>query len=128
MANILQKAEGKLADKWDKINEDSLKYIGFDASDTTVLEGAKEFISKIYSVVNETKATIEKKETYIDENELSMSIDSDNKSKKKDNKMEVYSTKAEDNTNILGERYINSIFNTFDIDETEKKERREFVA
>lgn len=112
--------EGKLADKWAEISEDSLKYIGVDASDTAVLEGAKEFISRIYSIVNETKSTIDKKETYIEENELSMSVDADGKDAKRDNKMEVYSTYAEDNTNPFADIYLKSAMDTFQIDESDR--------
>ena len=114
--------EGKLADKWNKIDEDSLKYIGVDASDTTVLEGAKEFINRIYNLVNETKSTVSRKENYIKENELAMSLDADGKDSKEDNKMNVYTTFAEDNTNPFADIYLRSAMDTFKMDETERLE------
>lgn len=108
--------EGKLADKWAEIKAKSTKFIGVDASNTTVLEGAKEFINNICKVVNETKMTVDKK---ADEKESVFSIESKEEIELKENKIEAYGTIAEDNTNPFAGVYLKSAMETFGVEEEE---------
>lgn len=112
--------EGKVAEKWEELKAHSQKYIGVCSSNATVLEGAKDFISSIYKVVNDTKSTAEKQDRF--EKETALSVDSQEEISFKNNKLEVYDTKAEDNTNIFADTYLKSAMKAFGI-EVEEKEK-----
>ena len=113
--------EGKLRNTWAEAEKESLKYIGVTATNTTVLEGAKEFINKICNIVNTAETTQDKKER----NEESTLYSDSNKSiEDTNNRVEVFTLYGEDSTN----KYMQSAFDTFDVEAKDKKGRREFVA
>ena len=113
--------EGRLSDTWSEAEDQALKFIGVDASNTTVLEGAKEFINRICGIVNDAEtAKVEK-----DKNEeQSLYSDSNKNIEETNNRVEVFSLYGEDSTN----KYMTSAINTFDVEANDKKARREFVA
>lgn len=113
--------EGRLSKTWEEAEEQSLKFIGVNASNTTVLEGAKEFINRITGIVNDAETTkIEK-----DKNEeTGLYSDSNRNIEDTNNRVEVFSLYGEDGTN----KYVTSAFDTFDVEANEKRGRREFVA
>ena len=114
-------AEGKIGSTWEEIEKESLRYIGVTASNTTVLEGAKEFINKIYTIVNESENTKVEK----DKNEKAgLYSDSNKNIEDTNNRIEVFSLYGEDSTN----KYMQSAMNTFNVEANDKKARREFVA
>ena len=110
--------EGKLSKAWEEAEENSLKFIGVDASNTTVLEGAKEFINRICSIVNDAETAKAEK----DKNEdTGLYADSNKSIDETNNRIEAYKLYGEDSTN----KYMQSAIDTFDV---EAKERKEFVA
>ena len=113
--------EGRLTDIWAATEEQSLKFIGATASNTTVLEGAKEFISRITGIVNEAETTKVEKDK---NEETGLYSDSNKNIEDTNNRVEVFKLFGEDSTN----RYINSTIDTFDVEANHKKGRREFVA
>lgn len=110
--------EGKTAEKWEELKATSQKYLGVTSSNTTVLEGAKEFINSIYKVVNDTKSTIDKQDRF--EKETALSVDSQEEISFKDNKVEVYDTEAEDDTDVFADAYLKSAMKTFGIEVEEE--------
>ena len=113
--------EGKLRKSWEDAESYSLKFIGANASNTTILEGAKEFINRITSIVNDAESTrIEK-----DKNEDNgLYADSNKNIEDTNNRIEAYKLYGEDSTN----KYMKSAIDTFDVEAEDKKERKEFVA
>lgn len=110
----LNAEEIRLENKWEEIKTKSVKFIGVDASNVTVLEGAKEFINSIYKVVNDTKTKVDKKQ---EKEESVLAIDSKEEISFKDNKLETYGIFAEDDTNPFAGAYLKSAVETFDIEE-----------
>ena len=113
--------EGKIGSTWEELEKESLRYIGVTASNTTVLEGAKEFINKICNIVNDAETTkVEKDQN----DEAGLYSDSNKNIEDTNNRVEVFSLYGEDSTN----KYMQSAMNTFDVEANDKKARREFVA
>ena len=113
--------EGKIGTTWEELEKESLRYIGVTASNTTVLEGAKEFINKICSIGNNAETV---KTEQIKDEETGLYSDSNKNIEDTNNRVEVFSLYGEDSTN----KYMQSAINTFDVEANEKKARREFVA
>lgn len=111
----------KIKSEWNDIKEKSNKYIGVDASETTVLEGAKEFINTIQGLVNTTKNSIET-ERKNEQRASIMSLKSEEEYSFEENKMETYGTAAEDNTNPFADISFKSAMNTFYQEDEEKEE------
>lgn len=113
--------EGKIGSTWEELEKESLRYIGVTASNTTVLEGAKEFINKICTIVNDAETTKVEKDK---NDEAGLYSDSNKNIEDTNNRVEVFSLYGEDSTN----KYMQSAMNTFDVEANDKKARREFVA
>ncbi|MBQ8886250.1 MAG: hypothetical protein IJY61_00935 [Candidatus Gastranaerophilales bacterium] len=113
--------EGRLSNSWAEAEEQSLKFIGVTASNTTVLEGAKEFINRITGIVNDAESTKVEKDK---NEETGLYSDSNKNIEDTNNRINVFSLYGEDSTN----KYMTSAINTFDVEANEKKGRREFVA
>lgn len=114
--------EGRLTSSWEEAEEQSLKFIGVTASNTTVLEGAKEFINRITGIVNEAETTKVDKDK---DEDAKLYSDSNKNIEDTNNRVEVFSLYGEDDTN----RYIHSAIDTFDVEANgHKRGRKEFVA
>lgn len=114
--------EGRLTNSWEEAEAQSLKFIGVTASNTTVLEGAKEFINRITGIVNEAETTKVDKDK---DEDSKLYSDSNKNIEDTNNRVEVFSLYGEDDTN----RYMSSAIDTFDVEANEhKRGRREFVA
>ncbi len=102
--------EGKLADAWDSIQADANKLTSFTASNTTVLEGVKEFVTNLTNLINSTKNYNAEKAT---EKDSYFSLETIRDIEDKNNAIEVYGT------NIFNSNPFKSAFGTFSEEEYE---------
>ncbi|MCD7739785.1 MAG: hypothetical protein LUH11_00340 [Candidatus Gastranaerophilales bacterium] len=110
--------EEALVDKWNSIKSEANVLTSVTASNTTVLEGVKEFINSFKKLVNETKSFDKDKDC--DEADTSVSM-TDKNIFSEGNSIKVY--EMEDESNTLGNNpFFDSAFKTFDYQEEEEKE------
>ncbi len=111
--------EGQIAAEWEDITFEANKLTSVTASDTTILEGVKEFITKLTNLVNDTKSFKASDDTEKNK-ESAVSLNTIRDLMEKENKISVYSENAEE-TNILGNNpFMKSAFETADY-ETEEE-------
>ena len=99
--------EGKLVKQWEEIESDANKLTSATASNTTVLEGVKEFITTLTGLINDTKNYKAKE----DEKESNISLETERDIQDKNNDIEVYGT------NFFTDNPFKSALETFDIEE-----------
>lgn len=102
--------EGKLSDEWEAIKADNYKLTSSTTSNTTVLEGVKEFITNLTNLVNTTKNYTSKAE---EEKDSYFSLETIRDIEDKNNAIEVYGT------NIFNSNPFKSAFGTFSEEEYE---------
>lgn len=102
--------EGKLTSHWDSLQAEAYKLTSSTTSNTTVLEGVKEFITNLTNLINTTKNYNAEKEN---EKESSLSLETAGDIEDKNNTIEVYEA------NIFTSNPFKSAFETF-IEEDEE--------
>ena len=102
--------EGKLTSQWDSLQAEAYKLTSSTISNTTVLEGVKEFITNLTNLINTTKNYNAEKEN---EKESSLSLETAGDIEDKNNTIEVYEA------NIFTSNPFKSAFETF-IEEDEE--------
>ena len=102
--------EGKLSDEWEAIKADNYKLTSSTTSNTTVLEGVKEFVTNLTNLINSTKNYNAKKAT---EKDSYFSLETIRDIEDKNNAIEVYGT------NIFNSNPFKSAFGTFSEEEYE---------
>ena len=102
--------EGKLSDEWEAIKADNYKLTSSTTSNTTVLEGVKEFVTNLTNLINSTKNYNAEKET---EKDSYFSLETIRDIEDKNNAIEVYGT------NIFNSNPFKSAFETFIEEEDE---------
>lgn len=103
--------EGKLAAGWDAIEADANRLTSATASNTTVLEGVKEFITTLTGLINDTKNYNAQKEG---EKASNISFDTERDIQDKNNDIEAHET------NFFTSNPFQSAFETFGIEEEEE--------
>lgn len=96
--------EGKLTSQWDSLQAEAYKLTSSTTSNTTVLEGVKEFITNLTNLINTTKNYNAEKEN---EKESSLSLETAGDIEDKNNTIEVYEA------NIFTSNPFKSAFETF---------------
>ena len=102
--------EGKLSDEWEAIKADNYKLTSSTTSNTTVLEGVKEFVTNLTNLINSTKNYNAEKAT---EKDSYFSLETIRDIEDKNNAIEVYGT------NIFNSNPFKSAFGTFSEEEYE---------
>ena len=102
--------EGKLSDEWEAIKADNYKLTSSTTSNTTVLEGVKEFVTNLTNLINSTKNYNAEKAT---EKDSYFSLETIRDIEDKNNAIEVYET------NIFSSNPFKSAFGTFSEEEYE---------
>ncbi len=111
--DIFTKKEAELSDKWDKIKSQANDLTSVTASNTTILEGAKEFIKNLTSLVKETKQ-FDNTEDDSSENSIT-----NNNFFAEDKSINVFSNEEDYNT-FGNNPFFESAFKTFDYEEEEE--------
>ncbi len=105
--------EGKIAKQWEEAEAKANKLTSVTASDTTILEGVKEFITKLTNLVNDTK-NFKASEEFEADKESAISLNTLRDLQERQNKISVYTEDAEEE-NILGNNpFLKSAFETTD--------------